>query len=294
MFRNSVIRLITLLSGFLLLASWSAAQENQLRGIPADLRSSLVEGIQQFVEAQRKGDWDQVSLLLGEFRGSSYGRRYTKAHKECLIEQMKSERMLTFAPIGASFSTEILSRPLSQKWWYIRGIAEFDKDGVNRKTETAITAYRFEGHWFFTPPNFDRQWEATKISEVDFAKDLSGHLKVEISPNCPLEVVRVSVRIDPEYRSLRRLSFVLRNNSKKEVDGLGFRIVQIGRDGGMSTGMPFYMGPGEIVASPDNIKYAGYAYYCEGESEKRFIIDWVRFKDGSRWKLRASKKKTSH
>ena len=85
-----------------------------LRGIPTDLRSSLVEGIQQFVEAQRVGNWDQVSILLGDFRGSSSGKRYTKRHKECLIEQMKSERMLSFTTIDVGFSTAILGRPVSE------------------------------------------------------------------------------------------------------------------------------------------------------------------------------------
>src|ERR1044072_6936514 len=118
MFRRIVV---TSIASCLLLVSQSAAQENQtvLRGIPVELRASLVEGIQHFVKAQRDNDWNQVSLLLGEFRGMSYGIQYSKTHKECLIEQMKSERMLSFQPTGAGFSTAMLGRPLSQKWWYI-------------------------------------------------------------------------------------------------------------------------------------------------------------------------------
>ena len=258
-----------------------------LRGIPVELRASLVEGIQHFVEAQRDSDWNQVSLLLGEFRGMSYGTRYSKAHKECLIEQMKSERMLSFQPTGAGFSTAMLGRPLSQKWWYISGVAEFDKQGSKVERETTIIAYRHEGRWFFTPPNYDEQWRATKLTDAE----LSAYMKVEIAPSCPLQLVRLSVKMDPQFRSLRRLSFDLRNNSKKEVDGLGFRILTTNANGYMSTGMPFKMRPGEVVSSPDNIKYAGYAYYCEGESEKRFIIDWVTFKDGSKWSLQAPKRK---
>ena len=294
MLRNSRLCLISLLVSCFL-CPWSAAQQSQprtaLRGIPVHLHSSLLQGIQQFVEAQRVGDWDQVSNLLGDFRGVTYRKRYTKQHKECLIEQMKSEPMVSFTTMGIGYSTEILSLPLEQKWWFIDGIAEFDKNGVKAERKTAIIAYRFRGRWFFTPPDYDARWEAEKITEAELNADLSGFLKVEIAPDCPLELVRLSVRMDPEFRSLRRLSFDLRNNSKKEVDGLGFRIVNVSGDGSMMSGMPFKMRPGETVSSPDRIKYSGYGYYCEGESYKRFIIDHVSFKDGSTWSLRGGRKK---
>lgn len=291
MLRNSRLRLISLLASCFLLCPWSAAQQNQagrtaLRGIPPELHSSLLEGIQRFVEAQRVGNWDQVSVLLGDFRGASYRKRFTKQHKECLIEQMKSERMLSFAPMRVSLSTEILGMPLSQKWWFIHGIAEFDKNGVKAERETSITAYRFQDRWFFTPPNYDERWQAEKITEADLNADLSGFLKVDIAPDCPLELVRLSVRMDPKFRSLRQLSFDLRNKSKKEVERIGFRIDTPGSTGSTTVGTPFKMYPGETVSSANSVNYGGYAYYCEGESERRFSIDWVRFKDGSRWTLK--------
>jgi hypothetical protein len=284
---DSKVRIVApLLSALVLSASLAIAQQNQLgtpdfRGLPD--RPALVERIKQFVEAQREQDWNQVSALLGPFRNNAYGRRYTNEHKQCLIEQMKSGPMLTFAPIGAGYSTEILGRPLSQKWWYIRGIAEFGNDGHSVKREATIIAYRFESQWFFTPPNYDDEWKGTKITAANLAEDLGRYLRVEIAPGCPLELIRLAVRIDPKYRSLRRVSFDLRNNSRKEVDGLGFRIVTVSGDGSTSVGMPFNMSPGEIVSSPDNITYSGYVYYCEGESYNRFIIDRVSFKDGSEW-----------
>jgi len=285
---------VPILSAFLLSASSVIAQQNQLatpdfRGLPD--QAALVQRIQEFVKAQREQDWNRVSNLLGPFRGSAYGKRYTNDHKQCLIEQMKSDPMLTFAPMGAGFSTEILSRPLSKKWWYIRGIAEFGKQRRNVKIDSTIIAYRFEGQWFYTPPDYDDEWEATKINEADLVEDLSRFLKVEIDPDCPLELVRLSVHIDPKYRSLRRLSFDLRNNSRKEVDGLTFRIAEVSGDGSMTSGMPFKMMPGETVSSPDHINYSGYAYYCEGESYKRFIIDSVSFKDGTRWKPKRTRVK---
>ena len=291
MLRHSRLWLISLLASCLLLCPWSAAQQIQprtaLRAIPVHLHSSLLEGIEKFAEAQRVGNWEQVSILLGDFRGgASYRKRYTKQHKECLIEQMKSEPMVSFTLTGAGYSTEILGLPLEKKWWYISGFAEFSKNGVKAERKTTIIAYRFHGRWFFTPPDYDDRWRAEKITEADLNEDLSRFLKVEIAPDCPLELVRLSVRMDPEFRSLRRVSFDLRNNSRKEVSGLGFSIVNVSGDGSLMSGMPFKMLPGETVSSPDRIKYSGYVHYCEGESHKRFIIDDVSFKDGSEWSLK--------
>ena len=291
---NSKVKFVVqLLSALLLSASLVFTQQPQpaapdFLGLPD--RPALVAGIQQFVETQREQDWNKVSALLGPFRNSAYKKRYTNDQKQCIIEQMKSGPMLAFVPIGAGFSTEILSRPLSQKWWYIRGVAEFGKDGRSVKREATIIAYRFEGQWFFSPPSYDREWETTKITEANLAEDLGRYLKVEIAPSCPLELIILSVRIDPQYRSLRRVSFELRNNSTKEVSGVGFRIVRVTGDGSVSVGMPYNMRPGEIVSSPDNITYSGYAYYCEGESNNRFIINRVSFKDGTEWRSKTVKR----
>lgn len=275
----------------LLLNSYPAiyAQEDKrptpkLSGIPASIRSSLLERIQQFVEAQRNGEWDKVAGLLGEFRDNSYRRRYTDEHKECLVEQMKSSPMIKFTPMGAGHSTEILSKPLSRKWWYIRGEAEFRATVEKVQGQTTIVAYRHGGEWFLTPSNYDEEWKRSRISSEDLAADLSQYLRIEIAPDCPLEIADLSVKIHPKYRSLRLVSFKLRNKTRKGVDGLGFRIEKVDGSGSMSSGMPFNVKPGEVGASPGNITYSGYVYYCEGESYNRFLIDWVSFADGSEWK----------
>lgn len=289
------LRLISLFASCFLVWSGSAAQQNQprtaLRAIPVHLHASLLEGIEKFVEAQRVGNWDQVSVLLGDFRGAANGKRYTKQHKECLIEQMKSEPMLSFTTTGAGFSTAILGLPLERKWWLINGIAKFDKDGVKKERETTITAYRSEGRWFFAPPSYDERWQAEKITEADLNADMSRYLRIEIAPDCPVELVRLSVSMDPKFRSLRQLNFDLRNNSKKEVDRLGFSILYVSGYGSTTVGTPFHMRPGEIVSRPNAVKYGGYAFYCEGEAERRFVIDWVTFKDGTRWSRRAGRRR---
>ena len=172
---------------------------------------------------------------------------------------------------------------------FIEGIAEFDKGGVKAERKATITAYRFQGRWFFTPPGYDDRWKTEKITEAELNEDFSRFLKVEIAPDCPLELVRLSVRMDPKSRSLRQLSFDLRNNSKKEVDRIAFSLVHISGKGSVFTSTPFEMRPGEIVSSHENTWYVGYVYYCEGESEKRFTIDRVTFKDGSLWSPKRSR-----
>ena len=279
--------------GFLIMSASSTLAQTPpaspgLRGIPASLRSSLSQRIHDFTEAQRQGKWDRAGELLGKFRGSAHGRQYTNGHRQCLIEQMKSAPMVGFAPVGVGYSTEILSRPLSEKWWYIRGSAEFTREGHSVKGEATIIAYRYQGQWFFTPPNYDDESES-KIRAQDLAADLSNYLKVEIAPDCPLEMTRLSVKVNARYRSLRNITFDLRNKSRKEVHGLGFRIAKADGKGSMSSGMPFRISPGATTSSPDNISYSGYVYYCEGESLNRFIIDWVSFSDGTKWNLKVKK-----
>jgi hypothetical protein len=61
-----------------------------------------------------------------------------------------------------------------------------------------------------TPPNYDDEWKGTKITAANLSEDLSRYLSVEIAYGCPLELIRLAVRIDPKYRSLRRVSFDLR------------------------------------------------------------------------------------
>ena len=281
--------LIACLNFLFISASLVLAQENKtkapdLRGIPYNLQPSLLERIREFTEAQRNGEWEKIPALLGEFRDNSYRRRYTDEHRQCLIEQMKSSPMVSFVPSGAGISTETLSKPLSRKWWYIRGEAKFRNDGQDVKGQATIVAYRYSGQWFLTPPNYDDEWKRTKISTEDLAADLSKYLKVEVPPDCPLEIMNLSVKIHPNYRSLRQVTFNVRNKSRKNVDGLGFRIEKMDRSGSMSSGTSLEIKAGEIVHSPDNITYSAYVYYCEGESYNRFIIDWVRFADGTRWK----------
>ena len=80
---------------------------------------------------------------------------YTPAHRACLIEQMKSMPLISFELKSEMFSTEILSTPPSQRWWYLNGDAVFKVNGTEQKAQTSFIAYRENGQWYFAPPNYD-------------------------------------------------------------------------------------------------------------------------------------------
>lgn len=276
---------LLLVSQTLVIAQEPKSEIPNLYFIPVELRASLLDRIQLFIEAQRTERWDEVAALLGEFRGHSYRKPYTKEHKQCLIEQMKSSPMVSFHPAGAARSTEILSKPLSRKWWDIKGDAEFKTaTGTTTRRET-IRAYRFKGEWYLTPSSYDDAWARAKLSEEDLSAELNRYYKLEVHPDCPLEILDLSVRIDPQYLSQRQVSFKVRNKSTKTVDGMGFRLEWIDGRGSLSSGAWINIGPGETVAGPDRISSSGYMYYCEGEAYHRLLVDHVSFTDGTEWSL---------
>ncbi|MGH9761206.1 MAG: hypothetical protein ACREDR_12255 [Blastocatellia bacterium] len=158
---------IVLLGGFTLSAAFSLepsaraqARRHPYSGsIPEALRPSLDESLKHFVEAQSTGDWATVAKLLGRYRGGSRRTIYTRAHKECVISNMQTRPMRSFAIDHIGFSTQILSMPPGQRWWLLFGTAEFaDQSGHVTSSMTSsprLIAYRDRGGWYFTPFGYD-------------------------------------------------------------------------------------------------------------------------------------------
>ncbi len=258
--------------------------------IPISLQQSLKQRLDQFIIAQKEGRWDDVALLMGDFRSNSNGRRYTQEQKKCLIEQMKASPLAIFDYKKTGFSTEILGMPLSRKWWYIIGETGASSDAFKKKQVT-ITAYRASGKWFFSPPNLDDEWVRERISEEDLKADFSKYLQVIVPLDCPVELLDLSVHIDPKFLSLRNVQFKVRNRSRKAVRGFSFKIIRSDENGGISVGTGLHMEPGEVVDGPTDLNYSAYLFYCEGEQHRRLIMDSVEFVDGAQWKLRTGLRK---
>ncbi|HYM01008.1 MAG TPA: hypothetical protein VEZ90_18765 [Blastocatellia bacterium] len=119
-------------------------------GIPAKLKVSLDERLQQFVQAQASGDWTTVSKMLGRYRGTGHRRTlYRASDKETLISHMQGSPMVSFTIDHIWFSTEILSLPASRRWWQLWGTAEFAGPAGRVTRKTMIVAYRDRGGWYF-------------------------------------------------------------------------------------------------------------------------------------------------
>ena len=252
-------------------------------GIPFHLQPSLDQGIRRFTEAQATGRWDDVAKMLGRFRGGSRGPLYSQAHKECLLSQMKAMPMISFVTERTIFSTEILSAPAGKRWWLLMGVAELKTPSGTTKSQTQITSYRDRGEWYFTPTNYDRAWVRDRVTEADFLVDRSTNTELELDPACPVEIRDLSVVMDREYLSLRKLNFTLRNKTNKKIVSYGLRLGSVGAPCfGFMQGSPLTIEP-HGMARASEVKYSAYAYYCDGEVKRRLVIDDVSFADGSSW-----------
>lgn len=252
-------------------------------GIPFRLKPSLDEGIRRFTEAQATGRWDEVAKMLGRFRGGSRGTLYSPEHKECLLSQVKAMPMTSFVTEQIMFSTEILSTPAAKRWWFLMGVAKYKTSKSTIKSPSQITVYRDRGEWYFTPPNYDDDWVRDRVTEADFLVDRSANIVLELDPACPVEIHDLSVAMDREFLSLRKLNFTLRNKTNKKIVGYGLRLGSVGDHCfGFMQGSPLTI-ESHGTARASEVTYSAYVYYCEGETKKRLVIDEVNFADRSSW-----------
>jgi hypothetical protein len=148
---------------------------------------------------------------------------------------MQTFPMTSFIMKDSSFSTEILSMPMSKRYWFIGGDAVFKTESGEKKTQIAFTAYRNQGQWYFTPPNIDASWEKTHLTEADLSADYADEIAVHRTPTCPLEFVDLHATLDKQFPSTRNLTFKLRNRSTKKVTGYTLRLYTKGGDQTYST-----------------------------------------------------------
>ena len=118
--------------------------------IPRPWQARFKERLDLFVEYQRTKQWDKVSSMLGELNGGRDRKKYSVEERRKLIEQLSSKPISNFALNKIIFSTEILSRPLSKRWWYVLGTAEYAEGDKSVRAPTRFTAYRHKGEWFFS------------------------------------------------------------------------------------------------------------------------------------------------
>jgi hypothetical protein len=275
------VKLVSILPLALLVYSIATAQTPSSGVLPTNLRSSLQERLSHFTQAQSDGRWDEVAGLLGRYRGGTGHHLYTTTHKQCLISQMQHLPLVAFSFSfeKVSFSTEILGMPARSRWWYLTGEGTFRSQSAESKQQTQIVAYRDNGQWYFTPPNYDDMWEKIKYSEADFAADRASEIHVVNNPQCPLEVAELHSFMDKQYPSLRNVQFTLRNKTDKAIKA--FSIALYTRDGSVSYSAGAEIQPKGSHTAKTN--FSAYPYFCEGVQRHHFQVEDVVFGDGTEW-----------
>jgi hypothetical protein len=277
------VKLVSILLLVFLVSSIATAQTRSSGGaLPTNLRSSLQERLSLFTQAQSDGRWDEVARLLGRYRrGGTGDHLYTITHKQCLISQMQNSPLVAFSFSfdKIMFSTEILSMPAGSRWWDLTGEGTFRTQSGESRQQTQVVAYRDNGQWYFTPPNYDDMWEKIKYSDADFAADRASEIDVVNTPQSPLEVAELHSFMDKQYPSLRNVEFTLRNKTHKAIKA--FSIALYTHDGSSS-----YSAGAEILPKGSHTaktNFSAYPYFCDGVQRHRFQVEDVVFADGTEW-----------
>ncbi len=260
--------------------STTLAQTRNDGKIPDDLRPLLDARLAEFTQAQADGRWDDLASLLGRYRMGGVGHHpLTSESKACLVSQMKEIPMIAFRMENFSFSTEILGLPLDERFWTLRGEAEFRQANGEQKGQSLLTAYRDKGEWFFSPPSYDSYWEKTHLTEADMAVDRTDEIEIENTRDAPLEIFEVHAFLDKKYLSLLDVSFKLKNQTTKKVTGFTLRFFTETGSVEYSTGAA--MDPGADFEGKEHL--SRYLYFCDGVAKHKFVVTSVSFADGTEW-----------
>jgi hypothetical protein len=248
--------------------------------LPDELKPSLNARLSQFIQAQADGEWDVVASMLGRYRGGWVGHHpFTQESKACLVSQMKAFPMIAFDMKDYRFSSEILRLPLDKRAWNLIGEAVFKSGAEEQKTKSGLTAYRDNGEWFFTPPDYDRYWEKQQFNDADLAIDRAEEIEIQDTPGSPLEITDVHAFLDKEELSLLNVTYKLRNRTAKKVTG--FIVSFYEKGGSADESAPAAIDPGASIEKKQSL--SRYVYFCDGVTKQKFIVVSVDFADGSQW-----------
>jgi len=243
-----------------------------------------------FSDYQAVQNWSGVAELIGNYHSLSKRTKYSAPEKLWLIEQVKKTRLLKFTPQRSSWSTAVLVLPMSERYWYIEGVAEFS-DGPVKALAASLVAYRDQGAWYFYPFVRNECGEITAPQMPDFSlSDVERRLpplSLTIDRRAPVEVFEFALtRIGDSACSTRRnMVFRLRNIGTKDINGFGFSIIGLRSNGGSSSvgvGLPEGLKPGQVTVYQGDI--------WVGPNPKLLQLDFVRFRDGTFWRPKKSRK----
>ncbi len=232
----------------------------------------------------RRRNYSRILTASHLLTTSSATNKYTDEQKPCIATQITSNPLISFKPKEIIFSSANYGRPLNKKSWQINGEAEFENGSIKFTKDTIIAVKFVNQNWYFSLPNFySKNWFDQKLSASDLTAELSHLLTVDKQPDCPIEISKVSVKINPEYNNLRKYTVEFTNKTEKTIKSFGYRIGK-----GLSVGGGTAIKPKESVQSIGN--YGANLYFCENiERTKNIFVDFVRFSDGTEWRSKAKK-----
>jgi hypothetical protein len=281
----SLVILLTLcvISGFL--GAHCTAQENKGGRLPPDLKAVIDSRLSLFLSAQKNGQWDDVSTLLGDYRRGYFGQslRFSKPHKACLISEMEKLPMISFdysieePPVHTSGQ----SQNPEERWWWLEGEGTFQAGTRAVKQKTELTAYQDRGDWFFSPPPVDGA-DAIRERRKELSKDRKDEVDLVTIRDCPLEVVELRVLDDPQNDAARDVYFRLHNKTAMTVTRYGYKLTDKHKAGSISFGTGDAIAPNG-VSREYHENYVVYRYWCEGAAKIRIEIDNAALADGSEW-----------
>ena len=251
---------------------------------PAALRPSLESRLSLFLNAQAAGQWDTVSSMLGKYWGAHHSSPdenlvLSAAQKTCVISQLQKFPMLSLAVKGYGFSTEILSMPLSRRWWIVEGEGVIGSDSGEWHQQVRFEAYRDSGEWYFTPPRYNLSWD--DLSKADPARDHASEIRVLNDKTSGLQIIGVHAFLkndssSPISPALLKVTVKLRNQSRRRIAGYWLALF------GQGDGVEFSerLDPGgsaqkELSTDRD-------INFCTAQ-QIDLRVTAVRFADGSKW-----------
>jgi hypothetical protein len=284
-----------LLVGVLCLGSYAAAQIRaclpEPHALPDDLRTTLEARLTSFLTAEAQGHWDDVEELLG-----NRGEVSKSSYRGCLISRMQELRMVSFDLSTPALYTCTTTRDLpsetvdrvmaEQLRWSVRGTGTFQTSSETWLQETQVNAYRYQGQWYFIPPQWAMQdkWEQAHYTEADYARDYRDEIDIRNSPSSPIEITDLHAYMDRKFPSLRNIKFTLRNKTSKKIVAISVRISLEDLEGLTDMVGPYEIKPnGSLTLEQDD---SAYGDFCSGVWKREIVVREAEFADGSKWKIK--------
>lgn len=276
------VALIVLIS----VSAYGQSASGPLSAVPTSLRNRLSERLRLFADYQRSENWKEVSELLGDYYEPHKRIAYTPEQKNWMIDQLKKTRMSSFTPQSSSWSTAVLSLPVSKRYWSVEGLTEFSDAAGTVKERAILVAYLQNGDWYFYPFVRNECGEVEYPQVPDFSPEGQAErslpeLSLSLDPNLPIEILDLSVKRTGNSCSRRReFSFKVRNTSRKVIVGYGFEIEDVRKKGSTSVGL----GLQSDLKTGEASVYKG--DYFTGNRPRILRFRFVRFADGTFWRAR--------